>query len=70
MMCREGTDCKVRFVKDDEEDLPAKFKMAVVIDVVRDEKTLTQVAAEHSVSLSLAAEWRDELLDGADDVFS
>lgn len=26
MMCREGTDCEVRFVKDDEEDLPAKVQ--------------------------------------------
>ncbi len=43
--------------------------MAVEIDVARGEKTLSQVAAEHGVSPSLAAEWRDELLDGADDVF-
>ncbi|QUC02524.1 transposase [Atopobium sp. oral taxon 416] len=47
---------------------PPKFKMAVAIDVVRGEKTLSQVAAEHGVSPSLAAEWRDELPDGADDV--
>lgn len=48
---------------------PPRFKMAVEIDVARGEKTLSQVAAEHGVSPSLAAEWRDELLDGADDVF-
>lgn len=43
--------------------------MAVAIDVVRGEKNLSQVAAEHGAGPSLAAEWRDELLDGADDVF-
>ncbi|MCH3947256.1 MAG: IS3 family transposase [Olsenella sp.] len=46
-----------------------KFKTAVAIDVVRGDKTLSQVAAEHGVSPSLAAEWRDELLGGADGVF-
>lgn len=48
---------------------PPRFKMAVAIDVTRGEKTLSQVAAEHGVGPSLAAEWRDGLLDGADDVF-
>ena len=47
----------------------AKFKMAVALDVVRGEKTLSQVASEHGVSPSLASEWRDELLGSADDVF-
>lgn len=56
--------------KTSRETYPPKFKRVVAIDVVRGEKALSQVAAEHSVSLSLAAEWRDELLDGADDVFS
>ncbi len=48
---------------------PPKLKTAVAIDVVRGEKTLSQVAAEHGAGPSLAAEWRDELLDGVDDVF-
>lgn len=43
--------------------------MAVAIDVVRGKKTLSRVAAEHGAGPSLAAEWRDEPLDGADDVF-
>lgn len=47
----------------------AKFKMAVALDVVRGEKTLSQVASEHGVSPSLASEWRDELLGSADEVF-
>ena len=48
---------------------PPKFKMAAAVDVVTGEKTLSQVAAEHGAGPSLAAEWRDELLDGVDDVF-
>jgi transposase len=47
----------------------AKFKMAVAVDVVRGDKTLSQVASEHGVSPSLASEWRDELLGSADEVF-
>lgn len=46
-----------------------KFKMAVAIEVVRGEKTLSQVASEHGVSPPLAADWRDELLGSADEVF-
>ena len=47
---------------------PPKSEMAVAIDVVRGERTLSQVAAEHGAGPSLAAEWRDELPGGADDV--
>ena len=42
--------------------------MAVALDVVRGEKTLSQVAGEHGVAPSLACEWRDQLV-GAGDVF-
>ena len=48
----------------------ARFKMAVDVDVVRGDKTLSQVASENGIAPSLAAEWRDQLLDeGATDVF-
>lgn len=47
----------------------AEFKMAVAVEVVRGEKTLSQVASDHGVSPSLASEWRDQLLGSADDVF-
>lgn len=33
-----------------------KFKMAVAVDVLRGDRTLSQVAAEHGVSPSLATE--------------
>ena len=38
-----------------------EFKMAVALEVVRGEKTLTQVASEHGVAPSLACAWRDQL---------
>ena len=46
-----------------------EFKMAVALDVVRGEKTLSQVASEHGVAPSLACEWRDQLVGAATDVF-
>lgn len=41
--------------------------MAVDVDVVRGDKTLSQVASEHGAGPSLASEWRDEPPGGADD---
>jgi transposase len=46
----------------------SKSEMAVAIDVVRGERTLSQVAAEHDAGPSLAAGWRDKLPRSADDV--
>jgi transposase len=69
MMCRRARIARFGLSKTTRKTYTPKFKMAVAIDVVRGEKTLSQVAAEHGVSPSLAAEWRDELLGGADDVF-
>ena len=46
-----------------------EFKMAVATDVLRGDKTLSEVAAAHGVSPSLACERRDQLLDSADAVY-
>lgn len=47
-----------------------QFKMRVALEVFKGDKTLSQVASENGISPSLAAEWRDQLLnDGARDVF-
>lgn len=46
-----------------------EFKMAVALDVVRGDRTLSQVASEHGVSPSLACEWRDQLVGASGDVF-
>ena len=46
-----------------------QFKMKVALEVAKEQETLSQVAAKHGISPSLAASWRDELLAGADDIF-
>ncbi len=46
-----------------------QFKMRVALEVAKEQETLSQVAAKHGISPSLAASWRDELLAGADDIF-
>ncbi len=43
--------------------------MRVALEVAKEQETLSQVAAKHGISPSLAASWRDELLAGADDIF-
>lgn len=48
----------------------AKFKMRVALEVIRGDKTLSQVASENNIQPSVAAQWRDQLLEeGAEDVF-
>ena len=46
-----------------------EFKMAVALDVVRGDRTLSQVASDHGVAPSLACEWRDQLVGSAAYVF-
>jgi transposase-like protein len=45
------------------------FKMAVALEAIRGEKTLSQVASEHGVAPSLACARRDQLEQSAGDVF-
>ena len=43
--------------------------MAVALEAIRGEKTLSQVASEHGVAPSLACARRDQLEQSAGDVF-
>ena len=43
--------------------------MAVALEVVRSEKTFTQVASDHGVAPSLACAWHDQPAGSAADVF-
>ncbi|MCI1934821.1 MAG: transposase [Atopobiaceae bacterium] len=47
-----------------------KFKMRVALEVLRGEKTLSEVASENGVAPSLACEWRDQLEASSDEVFA
>lgn len=48
----------------------ASFKMTVALEVLKEQETLSQVAAKHNISPSMAAAWRDELLSSADSIYS
>lgn len=48
----------------------AEFKARVVRDVLREDKTLNQVASAHGVHPNLAAQWRDQALAGLPGLFA
>lgn len=48
----------------------AEFKARVVRDVLREDKTLSQVASAHGVHPNLVAQWRDQALAGLPGLFS
>ena len=47
-----------------------KFKMRGALEVLRGEKTLSEVASENGVAPSLACEWRDQLMEDPGSVFA
>ena len=47
-----------------------EFKAKVVRAVLREDKTLSQIAAEHSIHPNLVSQWRDQALDGMTSLFS
>lgn len=46
------------------------FKKKVVLEVLREEKTLTQIASEYGVHPILIAKWKRELLEGIEGLFT
>lgn len=47
-----------------------EFKAQVVREVLREDKTLSQIAAMYEVHPNQVAQWRDQALVGLTDVFS
>lgn len=47
-----------------------EFKAKVVREVLREDKTLSQVAAAHSLHPNLVSQWRDQALAGLASLFS
>lgn len=47
-----------------------EFKAKVVREVLREDKTLSQVAAEHGIHPNLLGQWRDQALAGMASLFS
>ena len=64
-----GTDCEVQVSKTTKRTYATESKMAVALEVVRGEKTISQVASERGDSPSLVCERRDQLVGSAGDVF-
>ena len=49
---------------------PASFKAEAVLEVLRDEKTLAQVAAERQVHTTMLQRWRQIALEGLPGLFA
>jgi transposase-like protein len=47
-----------------------EFKAKVVREVLREDKTLSQVAAAHGLQPNLVTQWRDQALAGLSSLFS
>lgn len=47
----------------------ATFKKRVVLETLREDKTLVQIASEHGVHPMQIAKWKKELLDGMEALF-
>lgn len=48
----------------------AEFKAKVVREVLREDKTLGQVAASHGLHPNVVAQWRDQVLNGLSGLFN
>jgi transposase-like protein len=47
-----------------------EYKAKVVREVLREDRTLSQVAAEHGLHPNLVSQWRDQALSGMSSLFS
>ncbi len=47
-----------------------KDKATIVLEVLREEKTLNEIAAEHEIHPNQLSRWRTEFISNADRVFS
>ena len=47
----------------------AEFKSKVVLEVLREEATVNQIAAQYGISPVMLSRWKTEFLDRASDVF-
>src|SRR5258708_40160252 len=47
-----------------------EFKARVVREILKEERTLSQIAAHYEIHPNLAAQWRDQALTGLVEIFS
>ena len=48
----------------------AKFKTKVVLEAIKEQKTLAQIAQHHSLAPTQISKWKKEFLSSAENVFS
>ena len=47
----------------------AAFKKKIALEALREDKTLNQLASEHSIHPLQVGKWKKELIDGAESLF-
>ena len=57
-------------MKSERKNYTPEFKSKVVLDLLREEKTLSQLASEHGIHNSLLVRWRSQALEGLSSLFS
>jgi transposase-like protein len=50
--------------------IEAGLKAKVALEVIKGEKTLTQISSDYGVHPNLVSKWKQELLKGAAEIFS
>lgn len=69
-MCGDAQKGLFNMSKTTRRRYPPKFKMRVTLEVIKGDETLSEVASGNGIQPSVAAQWRDQLLDeGAEDIF-
>jgi transposase-like protein len=57
-------------MKSDRKHYTPEFKSKVILEFLREEKTLSQLASEHGIHHSLLVRWRNQALEGLSGIFS
>jgi transposase-like protein len=52
-----------------QESYTPEFRAKVVLEVLKKEKSMEQVASENGVSLNLIAQWKEQFMEGSADIF-
>ena len=51
------------------QNFTAKFKAETVLEILREQKTMTQIASEHSLHPNQLTQWKKTVLDGLPNLF-
>ncbi len=48
---------------------PIELKVKVVLEILKEEKSVTQLASEHQIHYSQLLKWKNQVLEGLPNVF-